>query len=43
MKEDIALSIEAEERIRRSREQHNRGEFTSCRDAKEAIRFLESL
>ena len=40
---DFALSPEVEERIRRSREQYRKGEFTSCRNAEEAVKFLESL
>ena len=40
---DFVLSPEAEERIRLSREQYHKGEFTSCRNAEEAVKFLESL
>jgi antitoxin (DNA-binding transcriptional repressor) of toxin-antitoxin stability system len=40
---DFFLSPEAEERINRSREQFKNGEFTSCKNAEEAIKFLESL
>ena len=40
---DFVLSPKAEERIRLSREQYHKGEFTSCRNAEEAVKFLESL
>jgi antitoxin (DNA-binding transcriptional repressor) of toxin-antitoxin stability system len=40
---DLYLSPEAEERIKRSREQYRNGEFTTCKTANEAIKFLESL
>lgn len=40
---DFVLSSDAEERIKRSREQYKNGEFTSCKNAEEAIKFLESL
>lgn len=40
---DFFLSPEAEERIKLSREQYKNGDFTSCKNAEEAIKFLESL
>jgi hypothetical protein len=40
---DFLLSPEAEEHIKRSREQYRNGEFTTCKTADEAIKFLESL
>ena len=41
--EDFFLSPEAEERIKRSREQYRNGEFKTYKTADEAIKFLESL
>jgi hypothetical protein len=40
---DFYLSPEAEERIQLSREQYKNGKFTSCKNAEDAINFLESL
>lgn len=41
--DDLSLSPEAEKRIKRSREQYKKGEFTTFKTADEAIKFLESL
>lgn len=40
---DFSLSSEAKERIERSRNQYLSGQFTTCKTAEEAIKFLESL
>lgn len=40
---NLDISTEAQEQIRVSREQYKKGEFTSYKNAKEAINFLESL
>lgn len=40
---NLDISTEAQEQIRVSREQYKKGEFTSCKNAEEAINFLEAL